>query len=133
MALNRATAASFEIRAALIVTGAYVYGNEFESDEANLLQIWVTKTLANNPTTVDYSIQVSPDAGVTWATLPQVNAVAAGLTTQEAMTLRTTEIGAAVGVYLYAVDIIPDMRYRVGVLATGALPTLAINCQLSKV
>jgi len=126
--------AAFESRAALIVTGAYVYGNEFDAGDADFLALLVDKTLGNNPTNVDFDIQRSEDGGVTWRTLPQTDQVAAGVTTQQGMTLRTQEIGAAVGNYLYGVEIIPGGRYRVGVAFTGGgtAPTLAIDCQLIK-
>jgi hypothetical protein len=127
------TGASFVSAAAAVTTGAYVYGNEFEAGSADQLLLHVAKTTANNPTNVDFDVQCSDDAGVTWETIPQTDQVAAGVTTQQGMTLRTQEIGAAVGNFLYAVDIYPGLRYRVGVLFTGgAAPTLAIDCQLLK-
>jgi len=120
----------FISRPALIVTAAYVYGFAFEAGDATYLSILVAKTLGLNPTTVEFDIQSSVDAGVTWRTLPQIDQVAAGDTIEQAMTLVTAEIGAAVGDFEYGTEILPGRLYQVGVLATGPLPTLAIDLQL---
>jgi hypothetical protein len=130
--------APFAVRAALIATGAFVYGdgpgneNRFEAGDANHLLIYVDKTLANNPTTVEFSVQASEDNGVTWRTIPQIDQIAAGDTIQQGMTIETAEIVGAAGSFLYSTPIYPGHLYQVGVLATGPLPTLAINCALAK-
>jgi hypothetical protein len=119
--------------APLTLTGNFQYGDWFAVEDADLLNLWIEKTGANNPDNVDISVQASRDlAGTEPYDIDLVNAVSGGFDSRSDGIIRITSFTATTPERLL---VSAELRqtglfYRVGArFVGGTAPDVEIAAQ----
>lgn len=128
--VNVAEAFSDGAGAAETLTTSYVYGDWFEVGYGDEIELLVTKTTANAPTTVELDVQTSLDGSTAFAPT-QVESVASSLDKRASTIKQITDLNSATDPLRRSVIVQeprPNMYARVGAQYTGgAAPDLYVT------
>ena len=116
-----------DVRTSAVLTGSYVAGTVFSSDEHNALGIMVSYTKGDE-TSLDMKIEASIDGGTTYAQ-QTVEAASGGTITPSPAIRQFT----ATGNYWVVISPIKAQLIKISVKATGGTPTgtVGISAQTS--
>lgn len=124
-----AAGSKFSLRAAAVVTTSFIPSSSFATGNSDLLLLFIDKTGTNNPTYVDFDVQLTDDGGTTWRTHDAIMSVSGGFDIRQATYVRKSDIGASNPEnHLLRIELTPQSTYQVGIrYSGGTAPTIALS------